>query len=61
MIKAASMAMEKVPIINSRINKDLTEVTLLASHNIAIAVATPQGNFSRELSLRDNRITRPKY
>uniref|UniRef100_A0A6B2LGN3 2-oxoacid dehydrogenase acyltransferase catalytic domain-containing protein n=1 Tax=Arcella intermedia TaxID=1963864 RepID=A0A6B2LGN3_9EUKA len=42
-IKAISLALKKYPVINSRINPDLTEISLLASHNIAIAVATPFG------------------
>jgi len=43
LIKACSLSMKKYPFINSKINAELTEVTCLASHNIAIAVATPTG------------------
>jgi len=42
-IKACSLAMKRHPLINSRINSDLTEITLISSHNIAIAIATPAG------------------
>jgi len=42
-IKASSMAIEQYPLINSKINKQLTEVTLIGSHNIGVAVATPSG------------------
>jgi len=43
LIKACSHSMKKYPLINSRINAELTEITCLASHNIAIAVATTTG------------------
>jgi len=42
-IKAASLAMKSFPLINSKLNPNHTEVTLLAAHNIAIAVDTPSG------------------
>jgi 2-oxoisovalerate dehydrogenase E2 component (dihydrolipoyl transacylase) len=42
-IKACSLAMKRYPLINSRINNELTEITLISSHNIAIAIATEFG------------------
>eukprot|EP01122_Echinamoeba_exundans_P000446 TRINITY_DN10396_c0_g1_i1.p1 TRINITY_DN10396_c0_g1~~TRINITY_DN10396_c0_g1_i1.p1 ORF type:complete len:511 (-),score=146.68 TRINITY_DN10396_c0_g1_i1:29-1561(-) len=42
-IKACSLALKRYPLLNSSINKDLTEVTYHASHNIGIAVDTPAG------------------
>jgi len=35
--------MKSYPIINSKLNPNGTEVTLIAAHNIAIAVDTPAG------------------
>jgi 2-oxoisovalerate dehydrogenase E2 component (dihydrolipoyl transacylase) len=42
-IKACSLALKRYPLLNSSINKDLSEVTYHASHNIGIAVDTPAG------------------
>jgi 2-oxoisovalerate dehydrogenase E2 component (dihydrolipoyl transacylase) len=42
-IKAASLAMKSYPLINSKLNPNGSEVTLLAAHNVAIAVDTPSG------------------
>lgn len=42
-IKACSLALKKHPILNSSINKELTEITYHGSHNIGVAVATPTG------------------
>ena len=37
-IKALSLAMNQFPIINSRANKEFTELTYLTNHNIGMAV-----------------------
>jgi 2-oxoisovalerate dehydrogenase E2 component (dihydrolipoyl transacylase) len=42
-IKACSLGLKDHPILNSSINRDLTEITYKASHNIGIAVDTPGG------------------
>eukprot|EP01126_Amoeba_proteus_P054934 TRINITY_DN6782_c0_g2_i4.p1 TRINITY_DN6782_c0_g2~~TRINITY_DN6782_c0_g2_i4.p1 ORF type:complete len:191 (+),score=47.38 TRINITY_DN6782_c0_g2_i4:98-670(+) len=42
-VKALSLAMQSYPILNSKIDMNTMEVTLIPYHNIAIAVATPQG------------------
>lgn len=44
-LKAASLAMQSYPIINSTINMDTMEVTLKSRHNFGVAVATPFGIF----------------
>ncbi|KAI6693024.1 hypothetical protein NL676_020734 [Syzygium grande] len=43
LIKALSMALSKYPIMNSCFNEELFEVILKGSHNIGIAMATPNG------------------
>ncbi len=43
MIKAASLAMLKYPVINSSLNPDQTEITYHASHNIGVAMDTDRG------------------
>ena len=42
-IKALSLAMAAFPVINSRLNKEATELTYLGSHNIGIAVDSKIG------------------
>eukprot|EP01128_Nolandella_sp_AFSM9_P004036 TRINITY_DN1776_c0_g1_i1.p1 TRINITY_DN1776_c0_g1~~TRINITY_DN1776_c0_g1_i1.p1 ORF type:complete len:514 (+),score=150.46 TRINITY_DN1776_c0_g1_i1:31-1572(+) len=42
-LKAISLAIKSYPIVNARMNDSATEVTLVASHNIAIAIDTPGG------------------
>lgn len=42
-IKICSLALKEYPILNSSINKELTEITYHGSHNIGIAVDTPTG------------------
>ncbi|EGD75277.1 dihydrolipoyl transacylase [Salpingoeca rosetta] len=42
-IKAASLALEKYPILNSHVNEECTSVTLKAEHNISVAMDTPLG------------------
>jgi len=41
--KAASMALTEYPILNAVVNDDCTEMTYKSSHNIALAMDTPQG------------------
>jgi len=43
MLKAASLAMQRYPYINSSISDDLSSVTLYARHNIGFACATDAG------------------
>lgn len=43
LIKSLSMALSKYPWLNSSFNEELNEVTLKGSHNIGIAMATPNG------------------
>ncbi|XP_022973737.1 lipoamide acyltransferase component of branched-chain alpha-keto acid dehydrogenase complex, mitochondrial [Cucurbita maxima] len=43
LIKSLSMAMSKYPMVNSCFNEESFEVTLKGSHNIGIAMATPNG------------------
>lgn len=42
-IKAASLALLKFPIVNSQLSNDLSEIIFKGSHNIGIAMDTPQG------------------
>jgi 2-oxoisovalerate dehydrogenase E2 component (dihydrolipoyl transacylase) len=42
-IKAASMALQQYPQLNSTVNADVTEVVRHASHNIGVAMDTPNG------------------
>lgn len=42
-IKALSLALSEYPMINSRVNTDCTEQTLVARHNIGMAVASKVG------------------
>ncbi|WP_417760584.1 dihydrolipoyllysine-residue acetyltransferase [Shewanella sp.] len=42
-MKALSMALSEFPTINSRVNGDCTELTLLSSHNIGMAVDAKVG------------------
>ncbi len=42
-VKALSLAMLDFPILNSRLNKDATELTYLGSHNIGVAVDSKVG------------------
>ncbi|KAK3417974.1 hypothetical protein EUGRSUZ_H03953 [Eucalyptus grandis] len=43
LIKSLSMALSKYPIMNSCFNEESVEVILKGSHNIGIAMATPNG------------------
>ena len=43
LIKATSLALLEYPKLNSSVNKEATEVTYHASHNIGIAMDTPKG------------------
>ncbi|KAF5737007.1 lipoamide acyltransferase [Tripterygium wilfordii] len=43
LIKSLSMALSKFPFMNSCFNEELLEVILKGSHNIGVAMATPQG------------------
>ncbi|KJE88780.1 dihydrolipoyl transacylase [Capsaspora owczarzaki ATCC 30864] len=43
MIKAASLALLRYPILNSSLNADATEITYKGSHNIGVAMDTPGG------------------
>jgi len=42
-LKAVSLALRKYPLLNSKINSELTEVTYISSHNIGVAVDTATG------------------
>lgn len=42
-LKAVSLGLKRYPLLNSSINRELTEITYHASHNIGIAVDTPSG------------------
>jgi pyruvate/2-oxoglutarate dehydrogenase complex dihydrolipoamide acyltransferase (E2) component len=42
-LKAASLAMQSYPLINSTLNMTTMEVTLKSRHNFGVAVATPFG------------------
>ncbi|CAI5740154.1 unnamed protein product [Hyaloperonospora brassicae] len=42
-IKAASLALKRYPILNSCVSESETELTLIASHNISVAMDTPTG------------------
>ena len=41
--QAASLALLEFPVLNSSVNSDATTITYHASHNISIAMDTPQG------------------
>ncbi|KAA3456218.1 lipoamide acyltransferase component [Gossypium australe] len=43
LIKSLSMALSKYPMVNSCFNEESVEVILRGSHNIGIAMATPNG------------------
>ncbi|KAM7485060.1 hypothetical protein LguiA_001069 [Lonicera macranthoides] len=43
LIKSLSMALSKHPLLNSCFNEESHEVTLKGSHNIGVAMATPNG------------------
>ncbi|EDO46141.1 predicted protein, partial [Nematostella vectensis] len=42
-IKAASMALQQFPILNSSVDPECTKITFKAAHNIGLAMDTPQG------------------
>eukprot|EP00118_Oscarella_pearsei_P011007 m.70535 g.70535 ORF g.70535 m.70535 type:complete len:474 (+) comp35698_c0_seq4:34-1455(+) len=42
-IKAASAALTQYPVLNSHLNDDCTEILFKASHNIGVAVDSPDG------------------
>lgn len=42
-LKAASLALQQYPMLNATTNADVTEVTHHASHNIGVAMDTPNG------------------
>ncbi|XP_076292093.1 dihydrolipoamide branched chain transacylase E2 [Lasioglossum baleicum] len=42
-IKAASKSLEKVPELNAWLNEEAQELHVIGSHNIGVAMATPQG------------------
>jgi 2-oxoisovalerate dehydrogenase E2 component (dihydrolipoyl transacylase) len=44
-IKALSLAILQFPIVNSRFSDDLQSYTMLANHNISIAMDSPHGLF----------------
>lgn len=41
--KALSLALQKFPILNSRVSADETQIEYISEHNIGIAIATPNG------------------
>lgn len=41
--QAASLALSEYPILNSSLNEDATQLTYHASHDISLAMDTPQG------------------
>ncbi|KAG2531278.1 hypothetical protein JM18_001686 [Phytophthora kernoviae] len=42
-IKAASLALKEYPMLNATVNDSETEVTMVAAHNISVAMDTPTG------------------
>lgn len=42
-LKATSLALKQYPILNSSVNADVTKLIYKASHNLGIAMDTPQG------------------
>lgn len=42
-IKAASLALKHYPMLNATVNDTETELTLVAAHNISVAMDTPTG------------------
>eukprot|EP00823_Brevimastigomonas_motovehiculus_P004638 TRINITY_DN3156_c0_g1_i1.p1 TRINITY_DN3156_c0_g1~~TRINITY_DN3156_c0_g1_i1.p1 ORF type:complete len:411 (-),score=135.51 TRINITY_DN3156_c0_g1_i1:61-1293(-) len=42
-VKAASLALQQYPILNSHVNSTCTQITFKKSHNIGIAMDTPRG------------------
>ncbi|KAG7400057.1 hypothetical protein PHYBOEH_007125 [Phytophthora boehmeriae] len=42
-IKAASLALKEYPILNATVNDSETEITMVAAHNISVAMDTPTG------------------
>ena len=43
MLKAASLALHRFPILNAHVDPDCTEITYKSSHNLSLAMQTPQG------------------
>jgi 2-oxoisovalerate dehydrogenase E2 component (dihydrolipoyl transacylase) len=43
LIKAASLALQRFPVLNSTVSEDETSITYLAQHNISLAMDTPRG------------------
>ncbi|EPS59214.1 hypothetical protein M569_15596, partial [Genlisea aurea] len=62
MIKSLSLALTKYPLLNSSFNEELQEVTLKGSHNVGIAIDSPNGlvvpNIKRVQSLSIMQITK---
>jgi 2-oxoisovalerate dehydrogenase E2 component (dihydrolipoyl transacylase) len=42
-LQAASLALTEYPILNSSLSEDLTQLVFHASHDISLAMDTPQG------------------
>jgi 2-oxoisovalerate dehydrogenase E2 component (dihydrolipoyl transacylase) len=42
-MKAASLALKHYPMLNATVNDSQTELTLIAAHNISVAMDTPAG------------------
>jgi len=42
-LKAASLALHRYPILNAHVDTDCTEITYKSSHNLSLAMQTPQG------------------
>lgn len=42
-LKATSLALLEYPILNSTVNKEVTEMTYHSNHNIGVAMDTPKG------------------
>lgn len=43
MIKAASLALKEYPVLNSTLSSCESSITMLAAHNISVAMDTPRG------------------
>lgn len=43
LIKAASLSLQRYPVLNATVNKEATEMILHHNHNIGVAMDTPKG------------------
>ena len=60
-VKAASLALKHYPMLNATVNESETELTLIASHNISVAMDTPTGLIVPNVKNVQVRISQLSY